>query len=82
MLKNTLAALAAAALVATPTAVMADSGKTGSETPKPKSDPGVKRGQDTGVKRGQDTGTKGGQDTGVKGGGDTGAGGANVRTPH
>ena len=84
MLKKTLAAMAAAALVATPAAVMADTGKSGTETPKPKSDPGVKRGQDTGVKRGQDSGTKRGGDSGTKTGGDSGSGGAAARSgsPH
>jgi Spy/CpxP family protein refolding chaperone len=81
MLKKTLAVMAAATLIASPAAVMADTGKTGTETPKPKSDPGVKRGQDSGVKRGQDSGTKTGQDSGSKGGSDSGSSGS-ARSPH
>lgn len=56
MLKNTFAALTAVALMSSSAAFAADTGKTGTETPRPKSDSGVKKGLDSGIKKGADAG--------------------------
>jgi hypothetical protein len=56
MLKNTLAALTAAALFTSSAAIAADTGKTNTETSRPKSDSGVKKGADSGIKKGADAG--------------------------
>jgi hypothetical protein len=72
MLKNTFAALIAVALVSPSAAFAADTGKTGTETPRPTTDAGVKKGLDSGIKKGADAGVKKGLDSGIKKGAEAG----------